>query len=35
LVGLSSIGRPIEVIVLRETSRLRIPVELVASPSIH
>jgi serine protease Do len=35
LVGLSAIGRPIEVIVLRETSRLRIPVELVASPAIH
>ncbi|MFN7734299.1 MAG: S1C family serine protease [Pirellula sp.] len=33
LVGLTPFGRPIEVIVLRETSRLRIPVELVASPS--
>lgn len=35
MVGLSSVGRPIEVIVLRDAKRIRIPVELVILPSIH
>jgi len=35
LVGLSCIGQPIEVVVLREMKCVRIPVELVAIPPIH
>jgi serine protease Do len=35
LVGLSAAGRIIDVVVLRETSRLRIPVELVSNPAVN
>ena len=35
LVGLSAIGKAIEVLVLRDSKYLRIPVELVGIPNVH
>lgn len=35
LVGLSSVGSPIEVVVLRDSRCIRIPVELVGIPNVH
>jgi serine protease Do len=35
LVGLSAVGRPIEVVVLRDAKCIRIPVDLVAIPPVH
>jgi serine protease Do len=35
LVGLSAVGNPIEVVVLRDSRCIRIPVELVGIPNVH
>lgn len=35
LVGLTNMGRPIEVVIIRESKQLRVLVELVPSPTVH